>query len=152
MEFDWDKLSRFSKAKESLTIATMCENNNLTHALLSRLFEPSFELVTLYDQTKVEKIDYGIETEESDLTSWPVVQLNNGKSLAARLLVGADGGNSPVRKFAEVESRGWDYGRHGLVATVSVEETGDRKIAYQRFLPTGPIALLPVCQSYIPTI
>jgi ubiquinone biosynthesis monooxygenase Coq6 len=67
-------------------------------------------------------------------------------------LVGADGINSPVRRWAGITTDGWDYDRHGVVATLSLSEpvspafpTGTRT-AYQRFLPSlgGPVALLPL--------
>ncbi len=138
------------------TIAYMTENLNLTSALLARLDEIGG--VSIFDNSKVEDIGYGPETETLDLSGWPVVEMAPGGSgsgdgtgqrrLAARLLVGADGANSPVRRFAGIESRGWDYDRHAVVATVQLEGAGwggeARKTAYQRFLPTGPIALLPV--------
>ncbi|KAI5780330.1 hypothetical protein DFH27DRAFT_340732 [Peziza echinospora] len=77
------------------------------------------------------------------------------KHIQTRLLIGADGANSPVRKFAEIEARGWDYDRVGLVATLEIEDSqqslsnnnnnnNTNKIAYQRFLTTGPIAILPL--------
>ncbi|OAA42606.1 ubiquinone biosynthesis monooxygenase COQ6 [Metarhizium rileyi] len=130
----------------SRTIAYMTENLNLTSGLLKRLKE--LGSVDIYDNSRVEKIDTGEETEHMDLRDWPIVHLSGGQSLAARLLVGADGANSPVRSFAGIESRGWDYGRHGLVATLQLEGDGwggqFSKIAYQRFLPTGPVAMLPL--------
>ena len=64
----------------------------------------------------------------------------------------ADGANSPVRSFAGIEARGWDYGRHGVVASLQLEGEGwggdQTKIAYQRFLPTGPVAMLPLPGNY----
>ncbi|KAL9110219.1 MAG: hypothetical protein Q9187_008082, partial [Circinaria calcarea] len=70
----------------------------------------------------------------------------------ARLLVGADGLNSPVRAFAGITSRGWDYNRYGVVATVKLSGFGwaraGEKVAYQRFLPTGPVALLALPEEY----
>jgi len=52
-----------------------------------------------------------------------------------------------VRSFAGIGSRGWDYDRVGMVATLEMEaRPGDAgtKVAYQRFLPTGPVAMLPL--------
>jgi ubiquinone biosynthesis monooxygenase Coq6 len=132
------------------TIAYMTENLNLTSSLLSRIDELGD--VSLFDNARVEKIELGSETDELDLRSWPIVQLTGGRQLAARLLVGADGANSPVRVFAGIKSSGWDYNRHGLVATLTLEGTGwggdEVKTAYQRFLPTGPVAMLPLPGQY----
>ncbi|TEA21206.1 Ubiquinone biosynthesis monooxygenase COQ6 [Colletotrichum sidae] len=132
------------------TIAYMCENLNLTSGLLSRLEELGG--VSVFDNTRVENIGFGEETEDLDLTQWPVVQLSGGQKLYARLLVGADGANSPVRTFAGIKARGWDYMRHGVVATLQMEGDGwggeHNKIAYQRFLPTGPVAMLPLPGNY----
>lgn len=138
IEFNWN-----SSASE--TIAYMTENSNLVHGLLSRISELGG--VEIIDKTRVESISFGEDNGELDLRTWPVVEITGGRKLVARLLVGADGANSPVRTFAGIESRGWDYERHGVVATVKLEEgsrVGVEKTAYQRFLPTGPVALLPV--------
>ncbi len=42
---------------------------------------------------------------------WPVVGLSSGKGVRARLLVGADGPNSPVRRYAGIGDYGWAYNR-----------------------------------------
>jgi ubiquinone biosynthesis monooxygenase Coq6 len=140
IEFDWPA------EQKGNTIAYMNENLNLTSALLKRIEE--LGAVEVLDGQKVEDIVLGEEREDVDLSLWPVVSLSGGRRLAARLLVGADGANSPVRAFAGIESRGWDYGRHGLVATLEMEGSGwggeESRIAYQRFLPTGPVAMLPM--------
>ena len=128
-------------------VAYMTENLNLTSALLSRLSE--LGSISIFDNTKVEDIEYGEDTPNVDLRTWPIIGLSNGQRLACRLLVGADGANSPVRAFAGIPSRGWDYNRHGVVATMQLEHStsDDEKIAFQRFLPSGPVALLPVRPS-----
>ncbi|XXG94933.1 Putative ubiquinone biosynthesis monooxygenase [Hypoxylon texense] len=147
IEFEWDDAAA---ARGQKTIAYMTENLNLTSGLLSRLDE--LGSVDVFEGAKVENITLGEDTEELDLREWPIVHLAGGKQLAARLLVGADGANSPVRAFAGIESRGWDYERHGVVATLELEGPGwggdDMKIAYQRFLPTGPVAMLPLPGNY----
>ncbi|KAF2847834.1 ubiquinone biosynthesis hydrox [Plenodomus tracheiphilus IPT5] len=149
ISFDWDTarplLTPRNPAKPT-TIAYMIENVNTVSTLLSRLEELGG--VDFFTSTKVDSIDLGADTEKMDFSSWPLLTLSNGKTLAARLLVGADGANSPVRTFAGIESRGFDYARHGVVASLTLEGAGwggpDHKIAYQRFLPTGPIAMLPL--------
>ncbi|KAB2577771.1 Ubiquinone biosynthesis monooxygenase COQ6 [Lasiodiplodia theobromae] len=145
ISFDWAEVSR--QPDQPTTIAYMIENANLTTGLLKRLTELGG--VTTFSPTRVESIQLGTDSPDGlDLSSWPVVTLSDGRTLAARLLVGADGANSPVRAFAGIQSRGWDYGRHGVVATLTLEGPGwgglEHKIAYQRFLPTGPIAMLPL--------
>jgi ubiquinone biosynthesis monooxygenase Coq6 len=147
IEFDWAPGSvRPNNGPSGRTIAYMIENLNLTSGLLRRIDELGG--ITTFDGARVENIALGVETEELDFREWPIVELAGGKQLAARLLVGADGANSPVRTFAGIDSKGWDYGRHGVVATLELEGegwAGDKaKIAYQRFLPTGPVAMLPL--------
>jgi ubiquinone biosynthesis monooxygenase Coq6 len=150
ISFDWEDASSSiipqQSSATSTTIAYMIENINLTTALQKHL--ASLGDATVFSPARVEGITLGEDTQNLDLSSWPVVSLNNGKSLAARLLVGADGANSPVRTFAGIESRGWDYNRMGVVATVQLEGPGrggpDHQIAYQRFLPSGPVAMLPL--------
>jgi ubiquinone biosynthesis monooxygenase Coq6 len=147
IEFDW---APGTAPAAGPTIAYMNENLNLTSGLLKRLEELGG--VSVFDSAKVERIAYGEETEDMDLREWPVVHLSGGRQLSARLLVGADGANSPVRSFAGIEARGWDYNRHGVVATLQMEGEGwggeHSKIAYQRFLPTGPVAMLPLPGNY----
>lgn len=62
--------------------------------------------------------------------------------------VGADGFNSPVRAYAGIESYGWAYDTTAVVATLSHHPRtpfqAPNTVAYQRFLPTGPIAFLPL--------
>lgn len=128
-------------------VAYMAENANLTHALLKRLDQ--LGETSFFSPAAVENISYAEKTAEGyDFSSWPRVTLQDGRFLIARLLVGADGANSPVRKFAGIPSRGWDYDRQGVVATLALESDAwgheNFKTAYQRFLPTGPVAMLPL--------
>ncbi|TXS93936.1 UbiH/UbiF/VisC/COQ6 family ubiquinone biosynthesis hydroxylase [Parahaliea maris] len=71
------------------------------------------------------------------------LQLEDGDTLRARLLVAADGALSSVRSLLQFRTREWDYGHRALVATV---ETGrpHGNTAWQRFLPSGPLAFLPL--------
>ena len=149
----WDASSSskitFEAPSRNEAIATMTENANLTKGLLSHL--ESLPDISISDDTRVESIIHP-ETPPAehsmDLSSYPHLQLSSGDTMAARLLIGADGPNSPVRRFAGITSRGWDYQQHGVVATLRLDDKNyddsTPKTAYQRFLPTGPIAILPL--------
>jgi 2-octaprenylphenol hydroxylase len=69
--------------------------------------------------------------------------LDTGERITAELIVAADGGQSPIRQWAGLEVRGWDYQQHGLVCNVTTEQSHDFT-AWQRFLPGGPLAFLPL--------
>jgi 2-octaprenyl-3-methyl-6-methoxy-1,4-benzoquinol hydroxylase/2-octaprenylphenol hydroxylase len=72
-----------------------------------------------------------------------VLALADGESVAVRLLVAADGGGSPLRERAGIGTRGRDYTQRAVVAHVSTERP-HAQTCWQRFLPTGPLALLPL--------
>lgn len=71
------------------------------------------------------------------------LELANGETLAARLLVAADGASSPLRQLAGIATRGRDYAQRAVVAHVSTERP-HQGTAWQRFLSSGPLALLPL--------
>lgn len=75
-----------------------------------------------------------------------VLDLADGENLSVRLLVAADGAGSPLRQRAGIGTRGRDYGQRAIVAHVSTER-GHAGTAWQRFLPTGPLALLPLADG-----
>jgi ubiquinone biosynthesis monooxygenase Coq6 len=59
--------------------------------------------------------------------------------------VGADGPNSPVRKFSEIDTYLRPYPTHAIVATLHhPTQVYPNNTAFQRFLPTGPLAFLPL--------
>jgi ubiquinone biosynthesis monooxygenase Coq6 len=119
----------------------MVENSNTLSALLTSLND--FPQLNVMDNISIDEITYGPDAEKLDLSGWPVLHLPSGP-IAARLLVGADGPNSLIRKFAGIDARGWSYDRMGVVATLKCEPSWITPTAWQRFLTTGPIAHLPV--------
>ncbi|QLG70182.1 hypothetical protein HG535_0A01210 [Zygotorulaspora mrakii] len=128
---------------EKDSMACMIEILNVQSSLLKRLdqLSPDPNTFKIIDNTKVS----GIELNDPyDAKSWPLVTLDNGEVYKTRLLVGADGFNSPVRKFSRIPSRGWSYNAFGVVATMKLEYPPYKIRGWQRFLPTGPIAHLPL--------
>jgi 2-octaprenylphenol hydroxylase len=71
------------------------------------------------------------------------VVTDDGQRLRARLVIGADGGNSWVRERANIEMSQWDYAHRAIVTTVNTE-LSHQSTAWQCFLPTGPLAFLPL--------
>ncbi|MGH8228004.1 MAG: 2-octaprenyl-6-methoxyphenyl hydroxylase [Steroidobacteraceae bacterium] len=68
------------------------------------------------------------------------------ESIAARLVVAADGAGSKVREAAGIGARVRDYGQVAVVAHVRADRPHDGT-AYERFTPSGPIALLPLADG-----
>ncbi len=66
-----------------------------------------------------------------------------GARLHARLVVAADGSRSRLRELAGIACDGGDYGQEAVVATV-LTERGHAETAWQRFMPDGPLAFLPL--------
>ncbi|MDC1145148.1 UbiH/UbiF/VisC/COQ6 family ubiquinone biosynthesis hydroxylase [Porticoccaceae bacterium] len=71
------------------------------------------------------------------------VELVDGNLLETRLLVAADGANSKIRQHFQFSTKEWDYGHQAIVTTITTERP-HQQIARQRFMPTGPLALLPL--------
>ena len=69
--------------------------------------------------------------------------LDSGERLGCDLLVAADGALSPTRERLGMRTREWDYEHRAIVSTVSFARAHEHT-AWQRFLPTGPLALLPL--------
>lgn len=147
-------------------LATMCELANIQSSLLGKidvlnenLDEPEVEQTAdIIDKVKVLDIILPIkETGEVSLDlspkkrdvdiDWPVVVLSNGDKIQARLLVGADGFKSAVRDFSGIPSRGWSYERFGVVANIELQYEDTPTTAWQRFLTTGPLAILPLTEN-----
>ncbi len=70
----------------------------------------------------------------------------DAEAVSARLLVAADGAASPLRAMAGIATKGRDYAQRGVVAHVRTERPHDGT-AWQRFLDTGPLALLPLADG-----
>ncbi|HEX2796981.1 MAG TPA: FAD-dependent oxidoreductase [Immundisolibacter sp.] len=137
----WDAASvgsiRFDSAEIGQPwLGSITENRALVAALHARLAErPAARLLApaVLDDWEV-RVD-GV-----------IVRLGDGRELTARLLVGADGGASPLRLRAGIAAQSDEFGQCALVGHVLTERPhGDT--ARQRFLATGPLAFLPLADG-----
>jgi len=71
-----------------------------------------------------------------------VIKLSNSQ-IKAKLLIAADGANSQVRALADIGITAWDYQQSAMLINVETEAE-QQDITWQQFLPTGPVALLPM--------
>lgn len=113
------------------------ENRITQLALLERLAD--FTNVELICPAEIEQIRYA--SVNNGLPAQ--VSLKDGQVLSAKLLVAADGGQSRVRQAAGIGVTGWDYQQHALVLYVETAY-GQQDITWQRFVPSGPQAFLPL--------
>ncbi|MCP1584966.1 UbiH/UbiF family hydroxylase [Pseudoxanthomonas mexicana] len=82
-----------------------------------------------------------VEAMEQDADG-VTLRLDDGTRIDARLAVAADGGDSTLRRLAGLEVAAHDYAQRGVVAFVRTGEPHE-DTAWQRFLPSGPLAFLP---------
>ncbi len=85
--------------------------------------------------------DIAIETQQVLAT------LDDGNRLAAKLLVAADGADSPVRALLGIQVNRAPYHQASLVALVRTAQS-HQNTAWQRFLPGGPLAFLPLSDGW----
>lgn len=111
------------------SLGTIVENRLIVRALFSELAGSD---VTLMDGVRV--LGWHPATG---------VQLDDGRTLAATLVVGADGALSRLRQWAGLATREWDYDQQAIVCTVRTAQS-HQHTAWQRFSQTGPLAFLPL--------
>ena len=88
---------------------------------------------------------------QSPFQSSLAVHLASGNSMAATLVIGADGARSRLRKAANLREYKWSYDQTAFVR-VYQHTTPHHGQAYETFLPTGPFATLPLpnhCSSIV---
>lgn len=95
---------------------------------------------------KLDGVTVHRQCDVTGLTEMPygvMLSLSDGRSIDAGLVIAADGADSRLRELAGIETTGWAYPQKAIVAHVNTEKP-HRRTALQRFLPTGPLAFLPL--------
>ncbi|XP_024028140.1 ubiquinone biosynthesis monooxygenase COQ6, mitochondrial [Morus notabilis] len=135
-------------------LGCVVENRVLHSSLLSCIQSTDFpktiypsKLMTLHQNSSSMGVGSTSSASPSCERGHPVkLDLSDGSSLCAKLVVGADGSKSRVRELAGFKTTGWNYSQSAIICTV--EHSVENHCAWQRFLPAGPIALLPVGDNF----
>jgi len=117
---------------QARALGTIVENRSIVRALFRAL-----------EQSPVELIEGARITGCRRVSDDFVVELEDGRSLSAGLVVGCDGAHSRLRQWVCLPTREWDYDQQAIVCTVQTTQS-HRFTAWQRFSMTGPLAFLPL--------
>ena len=117
----------------------IAENDLVVHCLMQSVAAESPNVEIRYGAS-------ALQCQREDVTS---IRLKDGQEVRTDLLIGADGANSVVRKALGNGSRylAKDYEQMGVVATLHLDAKIPNTVAWQKFLPGGPIALLPLSED-----
>ena len=130
--------SNSNQNAEPKMLGSMVEPAVIEHALWQRLSASDVsQYLTVIDGHKVVDMDWLGSAQGYRVT------LDDGTVINARLLVGADGRGSFVRKQAAIELDVLDYNQTAICCAIQTEKP-HRATARQAMLPTGTLALLPL--------
>jgi ubiquinone biosynthesis UbiH/UbiF/VisC/COQ6 family hydroxylase len=123
-------------------LGAVVEDEPLVSALWQELRQSSTDLLS---ETQIQK--FTVDDNLVQVTTIPANSSDGDDSgtpttLSTRLLIAADGANSQIRKQCGMAWEGFDYNRTALTCTVKLGKNMPSR-AFQRFLPNGPLALLP---------
>jgi 2-octaprenyl-6-methoxyphenol hydroxylase len=129
--------ARIDAAEQGLpAMGYVVANRDLGSALWSRLSgSPGLEVYCPAEVSHIAANERSVTVE---------ISRRGAKStIDAKLIVAADGAQSAVRSAAGVDAQVRDYGQTAVITTVLPQRFHDN-VAYERFTPSGPLALLPL--------
>lgn len=132
---------RFDAAEFAVGELGFITENVLIRSELLRVLEKNG--VELRFDTRISSLD--VNAERIGL------KLENGESLDPELLIGADGARSMLRQQAGIDVSVWRHEQKALVTHLQTE-ISHRQTAWQRFLPDGPIGMLPLADGRISVV
>lgn len=134
--WDADSFGRIHFAAEPpqpADLGWICDNEAIRQQLYQKVQQQP--AIRCYFAAQIQQL---VQSEREVL-----LQLSSGEILLSELLVGADGVNSYVRQQLQLPLTHWDYQQDAIVAVIHCDEP-HQATARQVFLPTGPLALLPL--------
>lgn len=140
----WDASARPRAAGSIHFSASATSEANLGHIIENRrvqwsIYEsPALRSRVTVLRAELAQLDFGDDGV--------VATLGDHRRLNVQLAVGADGADSLSRKLAGIRASGWQYDQRAFVTHVRTEHS-HQNTAWQRFLPAGPIAFLPLADG-----
>jgi len=108
--------------------------NRVTQLALLQTVQ-TFSNINFLCPTTIKRLDYSVDKVS--------VELDDGNILSAKVVVGADGGQSRLRQTVGIGVSSWDYQQQAMVINVETDYE-QQDITWQRFVATGPQAFLPL--------
>ena len=138
LDFTLDDLVTFPKNEN---LGCIIENNVIRNALWKKAqtdegisFFTDHKLASIAEGDSEAFVSFETSTNENRSVQAPLI---------AKLVIGADGANSWVRQQIATPMITRDYDHHAIVATIKCSQ-GHNNTAWQVFLPSGPLAFLPL--------
>ena len=118
-------------------LGAFVENRILQLAIINVIETEYCNEVSMLYGEKISRIDHN----ESKIF------LEEGCEIQSKLIIGADGAQSLVRKTAGIGETGWDYSQVASLITVKTDLPFE-DCTWQQFTPTGPLAFLPMHENF----
>ena len=113
-------------------LGMIIENYHIHNALRNQVLKR--ENITVFSPNSYEEIKFG------DLV---IVKLDDEKILHSKLLLACDGRFSKLRELYQINTTQKKYFQTAIVFNIEHEKPHEN-IAYEKFLPGGPLAILPL--------
>ena len=141
--WDYEGTGQVSFADEDTTedLGYIIENSVLLEALHHKIDQGA----NAVERHIPEMVD-GIEYQDSGRA---ILRLEKGAKIGVDLVCAADGADSSLRQWADLNAKSWSCDQRALTAVVRHSES-HRQTAWQAFLPTGPLAFLPLAHPNDP--
>ncbi len=133
--------ARLSAEQQGLpALGHVVPNWQMGAALWQRLQQEHIEVIA---PARVTALDNGAQTRQVTIE-----MQGQQRTLSGRLIVAADGAQSLVREAAGIASSQWDYGQTAIISNALTQRFHDH-VAYERFTPQGPLAVLPLADARV---